>query len=125
MGLFDTITCAYPLPHHQEAEFQTKDLASLVHGEQMLGGLMDEYEITADGTLRRHAHEYEAVQDASRPLGTYLKSIRDWWEDVPGAHGDVRIYTSEDRDGEHVRTEFRVRFTNGRVQDVKVVERTP
>ena len=123
MGLFDTVTSHYPLPHHQDSVFQTKDLAAVAHGEHMVGGLMEEYEITAEGTLRRHAHEREVVRDASRPAGICLKSIRDWWEDVPDAHGDVRIYTSEDRDGKLVRTEFRVRFTNGRVQEVTIVDR--
>ena len=123
MGLFDTVTCRYPLPHHQESVFRTKDLAWIVHHEGALGGLMDEYEITADGTLRLHVHEREAVEDASSPLGMYLRSIRDWWEDVPDVHGDVWIYTSEEVDGQHAWTEFRVRFTNGRVQDVQAVER--
>ena len=125
MGMFDTVTCRYPLPHHQDAEFQTKSLARLVHGEGVFGGLMDEYEITAEGTLRCHVHEREMVDDASHPLGMYFRSGRDWWEDVPDVHGDVWIYTSDETDGDHVWTEFRVRFTNGRVQDVKVAERSP
>jgi hypothetical protein len=123
MGLFDTVFCRYPLPHHQDAEFQTKDLANLVAGEPMLGGLMDEYEITVDGGLRLHGHEREYVKDRAAPLGGYLKSVRDWWEDVPDVHGDVRIYTSDEIDGVPALVEFRIRFTNGRVQDVKEVER--
>jgi hypothetical protein len=99
VGLFDTVTSRYPLPHHQDSVFQTKDLAAVVHGEHMIGGLMEEYEITAEGTLRRHAHEYETARDESRPVRISMKSIRDWWEDVPHAHGDIRIYTSEDREG--------------------------
>ena len=123
MGLFDTVTSRYPLPHHQESVFQTKDLASIVHREHGIGGFMEDYEITTDGTLRRHVHERELVRDEAAPLGMYLRSVRDWWEDVPDAHGDVRIYTSEEADGQHVWTEFRVRFTNGRVQAVTVVDR--
>lgn len=118
VGLFDTVRCRYRLPDCQDAEFQTKDLAGLVCGESMLGGLMDEYEITQDGRLRRHEHEREFVEDPSAPLGGHLKSVRDWWSDVPDVHGDVRIYTSGS-DGTWI--EFRVRFTNGRVQDVIVL----
>jgi hypothetical protein len=55
VGLFDTVWCRYRLPDCQDAEFQTKDLAGLVCGESMLGGLMDEYEITQDGRLRRRS----------------------------------------------------------------------
>ena len=46
MGIFDTVTCDYPLPdpRHQDLEFQTKDL------EKMMG----HYTITRDGRLIRH-----------------------------------------------------------------------
>ena len=80
---------------------------------------MDDYEITAEGGLRVHMHEREFVKDPSRLLGCYFRSVRDWWEDVPDVHGDVWIYTSEERDGARHFIEFRIRFTNGRVQDVK------
>jgi len=123
MGMFDTIVCRYPLPHHQTAEFQTKDLAAVALGEHLLGGFMDEYEITEDGRLRRHLHEREWTQDPGAPLGGYLRSTRDWWKDVPDADGDVVIYTSGNAGNQAcpARTEFLVRFTNGRVQDVREV----
>ena len=95
MGMFDEVVCRYRLPHHQDATFQTKDLAAVALGERCLGGLLDEYLITEDGRLRRHVHEREWVEDAGAPFRGYLKSVRDWWEDVPEAHGDVVIYTSE------------------------------
>src|SRR5262249_43383330 len=49
MGLFDTVTCEYPLPDpsHQHSEFQTKDLECL----------LDHYTITRDGRLVRHRRE--------------------------------------------------------------------
>lgn len=52
-------------------------------------------------------------------------SIRSWWEGVPAIHGDIHIYTSEGQVGkrEYRWIEFRVRFTNGRVQDVREVRR--
>lgn len=141
MGMFDEVVCRYRLPHHQDATFQTKDLAAVALGERGLGGLLDEYLITEDGRLRRHVHEREWVEDAGAPFRGYLKSVRDWWEDVPEAHGDVVIYTSEPaavsadeavagatadslpddpaaNDGPIRFIEFRIRFTNGRVQHV-------
>jgi hypothetical protein len=124
MGMFDTVRCRFPLPHHQEAEFQTKDLAYLVLGEGWLGGTMDEYEITEDGRLMRHLHEREWREDPDALLGGHSVSIRDWWEEVPDVHGDVRIYTSEGRPGQpgYRWIEFRVRFTNGRVQQIEEAE---
>lgn len=51
-------------------------------------------------------------------------SRRDWWEDGPDVHGDVHIYTREDTpDGASRWIEFRVRFTNGRVQEVRELEK--
>jgi hypothetical protein len=87
MGMFDEVVCRYRLPHHQEARFQTKDLAAVALGERCLGGLLDEYLITEDGRLRRHVHEREWVEDAGAPFRGYLRSVRDWWEDVPGRTG--------------------------------------
>jgi hypothetical protein len=51
--------------------------------------MLDEYEIALDGRLRRHVHEREWVEDPSTVLGRCMKSVRDRWEDVPDAHGDV------------------------------------
>jgi hypothetical protein len=123
MGMFDTVHCQYPLPHHQDAEYQTKDLAFVALGEGSLGGFLDEYEIAEDGRLRRHVHERVWTEDPVSPLGGYLRSTKDWWEEVPDVHGDAVIYTSRDA-GDPTRAgwaEFRVRFTNGRVQDVHEV----
>ena len=124
MGMFDTVVCRHPLPHHQDAEFQTKDLAAIALGEHFLSGLLDEYEITADGRLRRHVHEREWTADPEAFLGGYMRSVRDWWEDVPDAHGDVVIDTTDEIPGEQRGrwVEFRVRFTNGRVQEVHEVQ---
>lgn len=119
MGMFDTVRCHAPLPHHQDVEFQTKDLGFVALGEPF-GGTMDEYEITDDGRLMRHVHEREWRDDPDALLGGYLESVRDWWEEIPDAHGDVRICTSErSEDGaDHRFIEFWVRFTNGRVQEI-------
>jgi len=123
MGMFDTVVCRYSLPHHQDAEFQTKDLAAVVFGEHGIGGFMDDYEVTQDGRLRRHVHEREWTKDPDAPFGGWLRSVRDWWEDVPDAHGDVVIYAGRASGNQAgaAWTEFRLRFTNGRVQDVREI----
>lgn len=121
MGMFDTVRCDYPLPSHQNEEFQTKDLAYLVDGE-LMGGCLDDYEITSASRLRVHRHEREWCKDADALLGGYLRSVKDWWEDLPDVHGDIRIYTSSrNADGTSEWTEFRVRFTHGAVETVTPV----
>lgn len=123
VGLFDTVRCRFPLPHHQDAEFQTKDLAAIVEDECWLGGLMDEYEITKAGRLRRRMHQRKWVKKPGSLFGGYFKSLRSWWERVPDVQGDVRIYTSDGTPGKrgYRWVEFRVRFTNGRVEEVRTV----
>lgn len=118
MGMFDTVRCAYPLPNHQDEEFQTKDLAHLVHGEPT-GGFLDHYEITSDGRLRAHRHQRQWVDDPDAFLGGYLRSVKDWWEDLPDVHGDIRIYTSvKNAEGGSDWIEFVLRFTYGVVETV-------
>lgn len=56
MGLYDTVRSRFPLPHHQDAEYQTKDIEHLVSGVSDLGGTLSEYEITPDGGLRVRVH---------------------------------------------------------------------
>ena len=121
--MFDTVRCRFPLPHHQNAEFQTKDLEHVVFGEGG-EGTMSLYEITKDGRLRRRAHRYTVVRKPPGFRRVVLKSTKTWWEDVPDAHGDVYIYTFDrSSDGDASRElRFRVRFTNGRVQDVRQVK---
>ena len=125
VGMFDNVRCRYPLPHHQDAEFQTKDLASVVEGEYYFGGLLDDYTITKNGRLRRQMHQRKWVKNSDSPLGGYFKSIKSWWEYVPDVHGDVRIYTSDGTFGKrgYRWIEFLLRFTNGRVQSVRDVSR--
>ena len=121
VGMFDNVRCRYPLPHHQDAAFQTKNLAR----DSWLGGALDDYEIMKDGRLRRRMHERKWIKKPASLLGGYFKSIRSWWEKLPDAHGDVFIYTSDGTPGEprYQWIEFSVRFTNGRVQDVRDVSR--
>jgi len=79
---------------------------------------MEDYEITRDGRLRRQRHTYKVVKTHRQFPSSHLKSIKSWWTTVSDAHGDVLIYTSDDTDERGPQwVEFRVRFTNGRVQD--------
>jgi hypothetical protein len=119
MGLYDTVRSRFPLPHHQDAEYQTKDIEHLIGGVSGLGGTLSEYEITPEGGLRVRAHERKWKEDPEWFGGGYLESVKDWWEDIPDVHGDIRIYT---RDSEEW-VEFRIRFTHGLVSQVEEVER--
>ena len=67
------------------------------------------------------AHIDTTLRAGARVRRVVLKSTKTWWEDVPDAHGDVYIYTFERSSDEKASREirFRVRFTNGRVQDVR------
>jgi hypothetical protein len=74
--MFDYVRCRYPLPHHQDALFQTKDLLSLVDPGEWLGGLLDNYQITKDGRLHRQRHKYKIVKTPRRFPSFHLKSIK-------------------------------------------------
>jgi hypothetical protein len=63
VGLFDTVRSQFPLPHHQDAEHQTKVIEHLVGGVSGLGGTMSEYEITSDGGLRVRVHKRRWRED--------------------------------------------------------------
>lgn len=96
MGLFDTVKCEYPLPiaAHQDREYQTKDL----------GSLLDRYTITRNGQLIRHR----------RPGARGLNRDIEW-----PIHGDIRIYDYDQATKEFI--EYTVRFTHGRVEWIRRV----
>lgn len=119
MGLFDIVHSRLPLPHHQDAEYQTKDIEHLVGGVSGLGGTLSEYEITPEGGLLIRVHEREWRDDPEWCGGGYLESVNDWWEDIPDVHGDIRIYT---RDADQF-VEFQIRFTDGRVSRIDEIDR--
>lgn len=119
MGLYDTVHSRFPLPHHQDAEYQTKDIEHLVGGVSGLGGTLSEYEITPEGGLRVRVHEREWRDDPEWFGGGYLESVNDWWEDIPDVHGDIRIYTRDDDEF----VEFQIRFTDGRVSRIDEIDR--
>ena len=99
MGLFDTITCRYALPdpRHQDLSFQTKDLDCF----------LEEYTITIDGRLIRHARDGMFSRGPCRDV--------EW-----PVHGDLRMYESiEEGDGRRTWVEYVVRFTHGRVEWIR------
>lgn len=93
MGLFDHVTCEWPLPDPevQEAVFQTK----------CLDPGLSSYRISADGRLLLKTDDQRLVE-------------------IPH-HGDVLLL--EIADGWVY--EYSVRFTNGRVQEVKRIRKEP
>ena len=61
MGMFDELTCEYPLPEkfkkYQDSVFQTKSLINC----------LDKYVITKDGELVHHSFNWEVVPEEERP----------------------------------------------------------
>lgn len=123
MGMYDELTCEYPLPRPemQTRTFQTKDLeCGLWH-----------YGITADGRLLCYPHRLERNPDWVEPSPdnksiTALFGMLVQVDEEPfqiDHHGDVYFY---DFEKEH-RTDpadygplitFRARFTEGRVTSI-------
>lgn len=97
MGLYDYVYCKYPLPHPtmQDRQFQTKDIGD---------PYMNQYEITVDGRL---------VDTSKRPI------------DLSDYHGDMFMYDFAEPGKYDNLVTYRVRFTDGRVSRVDLVEGTP
>ena len=126
MGMFDQITCDYPLPDSavQHKLFQTKSLNCL----------MDRYTITADGRLILHKVRYEAVPEEERPfygdprweenallqLTGSLKSVPVGDVEIP-YHGYIRFYTSLGKGEAREAFEYLAKFTDGRLQSLERV----
>jgi hypothetical protein len=128
MGMFDELHCEFPLPDAavQDEVFQTKSFERL----------LDRYTITGDGRLILHQVRYEEVPEEERPYyGTPeweqggLFRLCGSMRAVPVGdvevlfHGDIVFYTSlEDRPGRQW-FEYRARFTDGRLQWIRRVEK--
>jgi hypothetical protein len=81
MGLFDTVVCRSPLPHHRDAEFQTTDLAAVALGERFVSDLPDDHEIAADGAGRTIAPELNRRWlETTRPIVEAFLHARDFPE---------------------------------------------
>lgn len=102
MGMFDTIHCEYPLPEpaHNALEFQTKSLDSC----------LNDYTITREGRLLRHAHGGLLTEPASARRGPAVECP---------FHGDLTMYASTT---ESAWIEYLARFTYGRLDWIRPVE---
>jgi hypothetical protein len=130
MGMYDEITCEYPLPSTGYGvptghEFQTQDFENL----------LDRYSITADGTLLLHEEEWEEVPEPERPyygsphwdkpLGRWIGSLRavPLGEEEVLYDGDVRFYDAFRLvGGGRVWIEYRASFVWGRLNRIEVEE---
>jgi hypothetical protein len=130
MGMFDELNCEYPLPDAevQDKLFQTKSLECL----------MERYTISRDGRLIHHKVRYEAVPEEERPYwGTpewdespltrmigFLKAVPVGNVEV-AYHGDIYFGTTvgSREEGNLEWYEYQARFTEGRIQWIRRVER--
>jgi hypothetical protein len=134
MGMFDKIEVKYPLPPPGGENFQTKDFDCQ----------LDSLEITQDGRLLRHECDYEEVPkeelkhqgaDAD-PFERILEPTMRVKEGSQRAveiphHGDVFIIGDKTGRNDGVLcadnlcagdfVEYRIRFTNGRVESVELI----
>jgi hypothetical protein len=116
MGMFDEITCEYPLPEtgyrvpFGHSGFQTKDLDNL----------MDRYTVSVDGRLIRHEVEYSWVEGEPGVSRGHLEKVDETPVDVE-YHGDISFYdTFVVADGYRVWIQFKARFTEGNVSWIRV-----
>jgi len=112
MGLFDEITCRYPLPLEgaNALVYQTKDTP-----EQWI----DRYEIREDGTLWHEAYDVEDRSDPgkeglSRLIGSRAR-MNQRWEPVR-LTGEIRFYTDKPR-----WIEWSAYFVNGVLNQVHLL----
>lgn len=83
MGMYDHLTCKYPLPlvGANERHYQTKDLECM----------LDNYEIREDGTLWHEAYDSRFEEDEKAFFGFYIYHDNKRWEVVEYT-GEVRFY---------------------------------
>lgn len=119
MGMYDELTCKYPLPEGyadmQNRQFQTKSLESS----------LEHYAITGEGELWITKGEYEWVADPSSMLGGYAKVIREWEERVEDYHGDICFYDFRKQAPTQDLVTFRARFTHGKLESIIVIPDPP
>jgi hypothetical protein len=115
MGMFDELRCRYPLqmPNATERVFQTKSLDCV----------MDQFEITAEGTLRREAYE---IEDHSDPNATGIMAlcgmmtrVNKRWEPCSFT-GEVRFYGSTREDWSDW-WEFSAYFVKGALKHLEMI----
>lgn len=135
MGLFDNITCKYPLPIEgfNNTIFQTKDTDAQ---------FLDDYEIREDGTLWHQIYDVEdrserAKWEKAHPNEEVPEELMGWksfegsmsrinesWEQVENFTREIVFYTSL---GESHRgwIEFSAYFENGKVSKINLIKYHP
>lgn len=127
MGMFDNVTCKYPLPdcpkEVQEEVWQTKDMVNL----------LDDFTITKEGKLIHHQCEWDIVEEQDRPyygkpewdenplFKVFGSMERTPTEDVVVEyHGMMRII-AQTPDNSGTFYEYELKFTDGMVVDAKLL----
>lgn len=102
MGMYDTITCEYPLPIDRQGlnkkQYQTKSL----------GNDLETYHIRPDGSLWRQ--EYVRI-DADAFL----------WTAIP-YDGEITFYDFYDPEDKQSWVEFKADFLNGQLQQIQLAK---
>lgn len=127
--MYDNVKCEYPLPEVKHGmEFQTK-----AFGDGFTGGFMDNYTITKEGELIFHKTAWEMVPEEERPyygkpewekhplmqICGSMKSIP-LEDEIIDYHGAINIYSIDSKDEWF---EYEIKFTDGKVTDVKRIYR--
>lgn len=118
MGMFDELTCAYPLPRSemQGRTFQTKDFDCM----------LERYSITQDGKLIHYPHRLERNPEWKEPPpdDTSITSLFGMLMQVDepphqmNYHGDVYFYDFEGESWGGNLITFRARFTEGQLTSI-------
>lgn len=129
MGMFDDLTCKYPLPVEgaNELDFQTKDMDCL----------LTKYELREDGTLWVETYDTEdqspatkwerehpgepAPPEASGLLGLCgcMSRVNKRWERVTDITGEIRFYTNDWPQGW---IEFSSYFVSGQLKELNLIK---
>lgn len=127
MGMFDSISCNYPLPLPLEIidimpdvydnEFQTKDFENL----------LELYILNEDGDLLYRKREYKWTDDDSAFLKGYMDIIKE--EIVPyNFHGVVNFYCYEtvheeedNKKATDVSIDYLAKFSNGKLESIEIL----
>jgi len=123
--MYDSINCKYPLPIPEDPkgylgsrEFQSKDLDCA----------LSYYEIREDGSIWEEERETEYVPGNDKAKSFWdkighLKTIKSWYE--PRCINDIiniYDYQQNDEGNYDYDIEYAIRFENGKIVDVKLVE---
>lgn len=124
MGMFDYVKIDYNIPDsfpswiNSETVWQTKNTPRQ---------FMEHYTITKNGKLIHHSVRYEEVPKKDRPYPDN-DGLRGWigcMKSIPEKdivldwHGDMYLITSREKnDGEYEFFECKVRFSNGKLQEI-------